>query len=228
MCKIKSKKIQAVQIQGPQSPALWSSFLRIYFEIKQPLYMFHKEIKMILRLFLVIALYCQGSSSQIKSITQPLPLLAGWEGSLYTIWTSLMFHTGFLKRITLEARLWFLKKLMGASVYGGHNLSPLVGIGLRSLPKVCGDQSLWPYTHRRACAFMKKEEGMSEKILNMRVNKIKCNFIDFNFIVHYIWNKTNEMLIGFFLILDIFNLDLICIKLIINGWYTCYEIVQSD
>ena len=43
-----------------------------------------KEIKMILRLFLVIAIYCQGSSSQIKSITQPLPLLAGWEGSLGT------------------------------------------------------------------------------------------------------------------------------------------------
>ena len=41
-----------------------------------------KEIKMILSLFLVIAMYCQGSSSQIKSITQPLPLLAGWEGSL--------------------------------------------------------------------------------------------------------------------------------------------------
>ena len=40
-----------------------------------------KEIKIILRLFLVIAMYCQDSSSQIKSITQPLPLLAGWEGS---------------------------------------------------------------------------------------------------------------------------------------------------
>ena len=43
-----------------------------------------KEIKIILRLFLVIAMYCQGSSSQIKSITQPLLLLAGWEGSLGT------------------------------------------------------------------------------------------------------------------------------------------------
>ena len=43
-----------------------------------------KEIKIILRLFLVIALYCQGSSSQLKSITQPLPLLTGWEGSLGT------------------------------------------------------------------------------------------------------------------------------------------------
>ena len=37
-----------------------------------------KEIEMILRLFLVIAMYCQGSSSQIKSITQPLQLLASW------------------------------------------------------------------------------------------------------------------------------------------------------
>ena len=30
-----------------------------------------KEIKIILRLFLVIVIYCQGSSSQIKSITSP-------------------------------------------------------------------------------------------------------------------------------------------------------------
>ena len=41
-----------------------------------------KEIQIILRLFLVIAIYCQASSSQIKSITQPPALLAGWEGSL--------------------------------------------------------------------------------------------------------------------------------------------------
>ena len=44
-----------------------------------------KEIKMILRLFQVIAMYCQASSSQIKSITQPPMLLAGWEGSLGTL-----------------------------------------------------------------------------------------------------------------------------------------------
>jgi hypothetical protein len=43
-----------------------------------------KDIQIILRLFLVIAMYCQGSSSQIKSITQPPALLAGWEGSLGT------------------------------------------------------------------------------------------------------------------------------------------------
>ena len=41
-----------------------------------------KEIQIILRLFLVIAMYCQASSSQIKSITQPFALLAGLEGSL--------------------------------------------------------------------------------------------------------------------------------------------------
>ena len=39
------------------------------------------EIQIILRLFLVIAMYCQGSSSQIESITQPPLLLAGWQGS---------------------------------------------------------------------------------------------------------------------------------------------------
>ena len=43
-----------------------------------------KEIEIILRLFLVIAMCCQGSSSQIISITQPPPLRAGWEGSLGT------------------------------------------------------------------------------------------------------------------------------------------------
>ena len=39
-----------------------------------------KEIQIIFRLFLVIAMYCQASSSQMKSITQPPTLLAGWEG----------------------------------------------------------------------------------------------------------------------------------------------------
>ena len=43
-----------------------------------------KDIQIILRLFLVIAMYCQASSSQMKSITQPPALLAGWEGSLGT------------------------------------------------------------------------------------------------------------------------------------------------
>ena len=43
-----------------------------------------KEIQIILRLFLVIAMYCQASSSQFFSITQPLMLLAGWEGNLGT------------------------------------------------------------------------------------------------------------------------------------------------
>ena len=52
-----------------------------------PLYNLHqstKEIKIVLRLILLIAMYCQGSSSQIKPITLPLLLLAGWEGSLGT------------------------------------------------------------------------------------------------------------------------------------------------
>ena len=43
-----------------------------------------KEFEMIHRLFLVMAMYCQGSSSQIKPITQPLALLDGWEASLGT------------------------------------------------------------------------------------------------------------------------------------------------
>ena len=43
-----------------------------------------KGIKIIYRLFLVIAMYFQASSNQLFSITQPLPLLAGWEGSLGT------------------------------------------------------------------------------------------------------------------------------------------------
>ena len=43
-----------------------------------------KDIQIILRLFLVIAMYCQGSSSQIKTFTEPSTLLAGWEGSVGT------------------------------------------------------------------------------------------------------------------------------------------------
>ena len=43
-----------------------------------------KDIQIILRLFLVIPMYCQASSSQIKSITQPLAVLASWERSLGT------------------------------------------------------------------------------------------------------------------------------------------------
>jgi hypothetical protein len=43
-----------------------------------------KDIQIILMLFLVIDMYCQGSSSQIKPITQPPALLAGWEASLGT------------------------------------------------------------------------------------------------------------------------------------------------
>ena len=47
-------------------------------------YIIHKKIQIILRLFLVIAMNCQTSSSQFFSITQPLAVLAGWEGSLGT------------------------------------------------------------------------------------------------------------------------------------------------
>ena len=41
--------------------------------------------------------------------------------------------------------------MVGTSVYGGHNLSPLVGIGLRWLPKLGVDMSPRPHVHRRAC-----------------------------------------------------------------------------
>ena len=37
----------------------------------------NKDIQIVLRLFLVIAVYCQCSSSQIKSITQPPAFIAG-------------------------------------------------------------------------------------------------------------------------------------------------------
>ena len=45
-----------------------------------PWKVFGKEIQIILRLFLVIAMYCQANSSQFNQITQPPTLLAGWEG----------------------------------------------------------------------------------------------------------------------------------------------------
>ena len=44
-----------------------------------------KEIQIIIRLFLVIAMYRQVRQFKpIQSITQPPTLLAGWEGSLDT------------------------------------------------------------------------------------------------------------------------------------------------
>ena len=42
------------------------------------------DIQIILKLLLVLAMYCQASSSQMKSITQPPALLGGWVGSLGT------------------------------------------------------------------------------------------------------------------------------------------------
>ena len=43
------------------------------------------------------------------------------------------------------------QNLEGTSVYGGNNLPPLVGIGLRWLPKLDVDTSPRPHAHRRAC-----------------------------------------------------------------------------
>jgi hypothetical protein len=39
-----------------------------------------KDIEMILRLFLVIAMYCQGSSSQKKSILHSTSSIVSWLG----------------------------------------------------------------------------------------------------------------------------------------------------
>ena len=70
----------------PFPPALIFSFWSGEFNNagEDALVAYLKEIQIILRLFLVIAMYCQASSSQFFSITQPLTLLAGWEGSLGT------------------------------------------------------------------------------------------------------------------------------------------------
>ena len=67
---------------------------------------FIKEIEIIHRLFLVIVMYCQASSSQIQWITKPPTLLAGkvltdfvcsnrWQtrNNLSIIWISLTFTT---------------------------------------------------------------------------------------------------------------------------------------
>ena len=43
------------------------------------------------------------------------------------------------------------QNLVGTLVHGGHNLPHPVGIGLRWLPKLGGDQSSRPYAHRHAC-----------------------------------------------------------------------------
>ena len=76
-----SKGVEKFQIQNPYSQeAQWgqSPFQFINNQLHS------KEIQTILRLFLVIAMYRQASSSRIKWITQPPALLAGWEGSLGT------------------------------------------------------------------------------------------------------------------------------------------------
>ena len=50
-------------------------------------------------------------------------------------------------------RAYGFQNLVGTSVYGGNNLpSPLVGIGLRWLPKLGVDTSPRPHVHKRACA----------------------------------------------------------------------------
>ena len=75
-------RIPCITVKG-DSYHLEGQIFIIIFGVLDPLFdREFKEIEMILGLFLVIAMYCQGSSSQIKSITQPLPLLASWEGSL--------------------------------------------------------------------------------------------------------------------------------------------------
>ena len=63
--------------------------------------MLGKGIQIILRLFLVIAMYCQGSSSQIKSITQPLPLqVAGKEAEVYAVGSDSL-ETTYHRRTTI-------------------------------------------------------------------------------------------------------------------------------
>ena len=49
--------------------------------------------------------------------------------------------------IQIQARLW-LSKLGVDTILGGHNLSPLVEIGLRWLPKLGVDTSPRPHAHR--------------------------------------------------------------------------------
>ena len=69
---LKEESLKPIHILSVAPSYVWLCALQI------------KEIQKILRLFLVIAMCCQASSSQLKSITQPLRLLAGWEGILGT------------------------------------------------------------------------------------------------------------------------------------------------
>ena len=57
--------------------------------------------------------------------------------------------------LTLNKRARGFQNLVGTTVYGGHNLPPLIGEGLRWLPKLCVDTSPCPHSHRVACI----EEG---------------------------------------------------------------------
>ena len=52
--------------------------------------------------------------------------------------------------LLLYRRACGFQNLVGTSVYSGHNLAPLVGIGLRWLLKLGVDMSQRPHAHRRA------------------------------------------------------------------------------
>ena len=58
-----------------------------------------KEIQIIFGLFLFIPMYSQASSSQMKSVTQPPALLAGWEESLGTYMQLVAIHRNSLYAI---------------------------------------------------------------------------------------------------------------------------------
>ena len=65
------------------------------------------------------------------------------------------------KRLTIDCIIWWLsirracgfQNLVWTPVWGGHNLPPMVEIGLRWLPKLGVDMSPRPHAHRRACYY---------------------------------------------------------------------------
>ena len=84
------------------------------------------------------------------------------------------------------------QNLVGTWVYGGHNLPPLVGIGLRWLPKLGVDTSPRPHAHRRARLIsfqflttyriksIKLEGMLADFLLWLSIWKIQSNHYDNN------------------------------------------------
>ena len=94
-----------------------------------------------------MGLYCRGKG-RFKNLGGPTVIHCFLAGHLSPK-TSLTVRT---VHMTVDDKCACgFHNLVGTSVYDGHDMSPLVGIGLRWLPKLGVDMSPRPHAHRHAC-----------------------------------------------------------------------------